>query len=112
MAEGDGEGVARVPRLSVAGEVQGAGHHERDLLLVRPAATRDLYLDRSRGEGEDGQPGLRAGQEHDPADVAEDEGALRVRRVEEVLHGEALGAQALDERGHAFVDAAEPVGQG
>ena len=51
-----------------------------------------------------GRPACGAGQEHDAAHVAEDEGGARVGGVEDVLDREGVGAKPRDEGGEPGVD--------
>ena len=65
------------------------GDHEGDLALLGAAEAGDLAFTVAGEKAMHGQARLRAGQEHDAAHVAEDEGGAGVGGVEEVLDGEA-----------------------
>jgi hypothetical protein len=59
----------------------------------------------------DGEARLGAGQEDDPADVAEHEGGPRVGGVEDVLDGESVGREPFDEGEDPGVDVAQFLGK-
>jgi hypothetical protein len=111
LAQRDGQGVCGIAGLAVSRQLEQARHHQGHLPLLGAAVARDLQLDRGGGEGHDGQARLRAGQEDGAAHVAEDEGAPRIGRVEDVFHGQDVGAQARDDRRHSRVDEGQLLGE-
>ena len=63
------------------------------------------------GKAETRSPASAPAEEHHAPHVPQDEGAPGVDRVEDVLHGQDVGAQADDQAGDLLVDAAQAPGQ-